>query len=93
MPKRRVLKNRNEKQVEQPHQQEQHVEEEEQQQSTTSTSNEPQQPPRKISQFLNGQQKEYHYLTTVNSCEELDKFRFKVNAKINLTLILIIKSF
>jgi hypothetical protein len=75
MPKRRVLKNRNE---EQEQQQEQHVEEEQQESQST---NEPHQPQRKITQFVNGQQKEYHYRTTVKSFEELDKFQFQVNAK------------
>jgi hypothetical protein len=62
MPKRRVLKKRND-------------EEEQQQQST---SNEPQQPPRKITQFVDGQQREYHFMKTVKSLEELDKIRFQV---------------
>jgi hypothetical protein len=32
-------------------------------------------------QNVRGRQKKYHYLTTVKSIKELDKFRFKVNAK------------
>jgi hypothetical protein len=78
MPKRRVLKNRNdeEQEQEQPQQQEQHLEEEQQQESPST--NELQQPPSKITQNVNGQQKEYHYRTTVKSYEELDNFRFQV---------------
>jgi hypothetical protein len=39
------------------------------------------QPPRKITPIINGQQREYHYRTSVKSYEELDKFRFQVYAK------------
>jgi hypothetical protein len=77
MPKRSVIKNRNDEQ-EQP-QQKQRAEEEQQQ---STTSNDEPQPPKKMTQFLNGQQKEYHYRTSVKSYEELDKFRFQVIQKL-----------
>jgi hypothetical protein len=47
----------------------------------TVTSNEVQQPPKRITPIINGQQREYHCVTTVNSIEELDKFRFQVTEK------------
>jgi hypothetical protein len=78
MPKRRVLKNQNEE-YEQPQQQEQHVEE-----GQSTTSNELQrQPPRKITQTVKkSPPKEYRYLTTVKSSEELDEFRFQVTQEL-----------
>jgi hypothetical protein len=81
MPKQRVLKNRNGEQ--QPQQQEQHVGKGQQQSMLTNGLQ--QQPPRKMTITVKkgGQPKEYHYQTTVNSFEELDKFRFQVfNSKI-----------
>jgi hypothetical protein len=75
MPKRKVLKNRKEEQ-EQP--QQEHGEEVQQQQSTSTTNELQKQPPRKLTQIINGQQRRYHYLKTVKSLDELDKFRFKV---------------
>jgi hypothetical protein len=79
MPKQRVLKSRNEEKV-QPQQQEQHVGKGQQQQAT-STNELQQQPPRKMTIIVKkgGQPREYLYQTTVNSFEELDKFRFQVN--------------
>jgi hypothetical protein len=57
---------------------------EEQPQQQSTTSNELQQPPRMVTQIVNGQQREYHYLKTVKSFEELDTFRIRVKAKINM---------
>jgi hypothetical protein len=37
-----------------------------------------QQPPRKITKNIRGLIREYHFLKTVESMEELDKFRFSV---------------
>jgi hypothetical protein len=83
MPKRKVLKNRNDYEQEKP---QQHVEEEQQQQQSTSTKELQlqQQPPRKMTLTVikkGGQPREYHYRTTVKSFEELDKFRFEVTQK------------
>jgi hypothetical protein len=78
MPKQRWLKNRKEEE-EQPQQQEQHVGKGQQQSMPTNELNLQQQPPRKITQtFKKGPPKEYRYLTTVKSSEELDEFRFQV---------------
>jgi hypothetical protein len=38
-------------------------------------------PPKNITKIIRGQKREYHLLKTVNSLEELDKFRFTVNAE------------
>jgi hypothetical protein len=81
MPKQRVLKSRNEEKVE-PQQQKQQVGKGQQQQATsTNELRLPQQPPRKMTITVKkgGQPREYLYQTTVNSFEELDKFRFQVN--------------
>ena len=40
--------------------------------------NEVQQPAKKISQIVKGQEREYHFVKTVKSVEDLDKFRFQV---------------
>jgi hypothetical protein len=80
MPKQSVLKNQNVEQ-EQPQQQEEQYVGKGQQQSMPSNKLQ-QQPPMKITQtFKKGPPKEYRYLTTVKSSEELDEFRFQVNAK------------
>jgi hypothetical protein len=42
-------------------------------------------PPLNITKNIMGQTREYYYLTTVKSLKEMDKFRFKVIGKINLT--------
>jgi hypothetical protein len=39
---------------------------------------EKEQPPRKMTRNIGGQKREYHFLKTVNSMEELEKFRFEV---------------
>jgi hypothetical protein len=40
-----------------------------------------QKPPRKMTQIIRGQKREYHFLRTVNSVDELEKIRFKVMQK------------
>jgi hypothetical protein len=35
-------------------------------------------PPKKMAYKIRGQMREYHFLKTVKSMDELDKFRFKV---------------
>jgi hypothetical protein len=42
-----------------------------------------QHPPRKMTKNARGQLREYYYLKTLKSVEELDKFRFKVIPQIN----------
>jgi hypothetical protein len=37
-----------------------------------------QQPPREMTQNISDRKKDYYYMRTVKSVEELDKFRFKV---------------
>jgi hypothetical protein len=39
---------------------------------------EKEQPPRKMTRNIRGQIREYHFLKTVKSVDELDKLRFKV---------------
>jgi hypothetical protein len=82
MPKQRVLKNRTDDKAK-PQQQKQHLEKEQQQLRSTNELKLQQQPPRKITQTVKkGPPKEYRYLTTVKSSEELDKFRFQVIQKL-----------
>jgi hypothetical protein len=38
-------------------------------------------PPLNITKNVNGKDREYYYLTTVNSLEEMNEFRFKVCKK------------
>jgi hypothetical protein len=45
------------------------------------TSNDEPQPPSKITPIINGQQREYHYMTTVKSLDELNTVRFQVTEK------------
>jgi hypothetical protein len=82
MPKQRVVKNRNGEQ-EQPQQQEQHMGQGKQHSMPSNELKLQQQPPRKMTITVKkgGQPREYHYRTTVNSFEELDKFRFEVIKK------------
>jgi hypothetical protein len=41
------------------------------------------QPPRKVTKNINGQKRDYNFLKSVKSLEELDNIRFKVIQKIN----------
>jgi hypothetical protein len=79
MPKQRVPKNQNGDEQEKLQQQKQHVRKV-QQQSTSTNELQLQQPPRKITHTAKkgGQPREYRYLTTVKSSEELDNVRFQV---------------
>jgi hypothetical protein len=74
MPKLRSMKKQNT--VGDDHEEDAQEEEEKHQQT-----NKLQQPPRKMIKTFRGQKRDYYYLTTVKSLEQLDKFRFKVECK------------
>jgi hypothetical protein len=57
---------------------EEEAQEEEEEHQQTNKLQQLQQPPREITQNIRGQKRDYYYLATVTSLEQLDKFRFKV---------------
>jgi hypothetical protein len=69
----------NVKEEEEPQQQQQEKDEQKHLPNETQKEEEPA-PPLNITKKFKGQERDYYYLTTVKSVEEMDQFRFKVFA-------------
>jgi hypothetical protein len=78
MPKLKSMKKRTTDGDEEEEEAQEEAQEEEQEHQNIKLQQLQQQPPKEITQNIRGQKRDYYYLTTVKSLEQLDKFRFKV---------------